>query len=646
MRVKYGVETSNAVNNYFNTKKKIVNLKNGINYLGTCLNNDTLPNFTRLRLASSHLKVNKGFVRYIREEITLEELKFKRKELRSCKEKLKELQNKCFNLDPEEWTFLQDLIEEKTRTLGEEVNAGHVNKLINLGVSLPQHLRNNNVTKRKKDQEVVVGNVVYNLSHRELTEVDTCVLEKGLKFGIRNKKINQFEILARFEELAQSLNNEEMVEEADELRANLNTKSAFFKELQKLSSEFFLLCKQSVDNLPKEELDALIELAKDKKIVISKADKGAAVVVQNIDDYREKMMGIVNTPGKFQRLKGNVTKTRETRLQNIMRSLNSDVEKVVDLNSAMGFRIELKKRRMSDEVYRRILPCGSRAGVLYGLAKIHKANVPLRPIISAVQTYNYKLAKYLDEILKPKVNQTYMLKDTFDFVNKVATLDQSKDKYIVSFDVESLFTNIPTLETIDLILKLVYTRNTKYFHNLKKEELRQLLVICTTESHFQFNKNYYEQTDGVAMGSPLGPLFANIFMSDFERKHMDKLKSLGVNLWYRYVDDIFATLNSRDDAENILAFLNSQHPNIRFTIEHEESGQLPFLDTLVKRCVGKYATTVYHKKTFTGVYLNWTSLTAKRYKIGLIKCLTKRVLRICTNEEDRVQQLRKVKLLL
>jgi len=73
------------------------------------------------------------------------------------------------------------------------------------------------------------------------------------------KQKNQFEILARFEELAQSLSNEMMVEEPNELTANLNTKSAFFKELQKLSREFFLLCKKSVDNLPKEELDALVD---------------------------------------------------------------------------------------------------------------------------------------------------------------------------------------------------------------------------------------------------------------------------------------------------------------------------------------------------------------------------------------------------
>ncbi len=101
------------------------------------------------------------------------------------------------------------------------------------------------------------------------------------------------------------------------------------------------------------------------------------------------------------------------------------------------------------------------------------------------------------------------------------------------------------MDTIEIILKLVYTRNTKYFHDLRKNELRELLLICTTQSHFQFNKSYYEQIDGVAMGSPLGPLFANVFMSNFERKYMKQIKKLGVNLWLRYVDDVFATLKNK-----------------------------------------------------------------------------------------------------
>jgi hypothetical protein len=152
--------------------------------------------------------------------------------------------------------------------------------------------------------------------------------------------------------------------------------------------------------------------------------------------------------------------------------------------------------------------------------------------------------------------------------------------------------------------------------------------------------------DGVAMGSPLGPLFANIFMSHFERKHATKLKELGINLWFRYVDDIFATFTRNANLNDILNYLNIQHPNIEFTIENEIDNKLPFLDTTVYRGPTKYNTTMFRKKTFTGVYLNWTSLTAKRYKIGLIYCLLDRIWKICNEQEEKDREINKLRKIL
>lgn len=217
---------------------------------------------------------------------------------------------------------------------------------------------------------------------------------------------------------------------------------------------------------------------------------------------------------------------------------------------------------------------------------------------------------------------------------------------MVSFDVESLFTNIPTNETIEIILRRAFDNNEKTYYGLEKEDLKQLLVICTQNSHFQFNGEYFDQIDGVAMGSPLGPLFANIFMSEFERNHMNILKELGVVRWHRYVDDIFATLKDKSSADEVLKFINTRHPNLKFTIEHEQNNKLPFLDTLVKRDRTRYTTTLYHKPTFTGVYLNWTSLTARRYKIGLIHCLLDRIWKICTEEKEKKSQIVKLKAIL
>ncbi len=136
---------------------------------------------------------------------------------------------------------------------------------------------------------------------------------------------------------------------------------------------------------------------------------------------------------------------------------------------------------------------------------------------------------------------------------------------------------------------------------MERDELKKLLIICTQQSHFQFDGQFYDQIDGVAMGSPLGPLFANIFMSELERKHMATLKKLGIRMWKRYVDDVFAILDDKQNANKCL--VNKLHKNIQFTIEHEQENKLAFLDTYVRRNPERYYTSLYHKKTFTGVYL-------------------------------------------
>jgi len=188
------------------------------------------------------------------------------------------------------------------------------------------------------------------------------------------------------------------------------------------------------------------------------------------------------------------------------------------------------------------MPCGSRAGIMYGLPKIHKEGAPVRPIISGIGTYNYKLAKYLDRILKPlTTNSNYIIKDTFDFVNRVSKIQTNVNQRVVSFDVESLFTNIPTEEKINIILNRAF-KDSDEFHGMKRSTLQKLLTICTQESHFKFNGKYYDQTDGVAMGSPLGPLFANIFMDEFENSQMEWIS----HIWKTHIWKICQDQTERD----------------------------------------------------------------------------------------------------
>ena len=99
----------------------------------------------------------------------------------------------------------------------------------------------------------------------------------------------------------------------------------------------------------------------------------------------------------------------------------------------------------------------------------------------------------------------------------------------------------------------------------------------------------------------------------------------GVITWLRYVADIFILINDLANMKKVLEFINNLHKNIKFTFEIEQDFILPFLDVKILRKdnVG-FIVSIYRKKTFTGVYLNWNSLTSRRYKIGLIKCLLKR----------------------
>ena len=91
-------------------------------------------------------------------------------------------------------------------------------------------------------------------------------------------------------------------------------------------------------------------------------------------------------------------------------------------------------------------------------------------------------------------------------------LQQNSNSFMVSFDVQSLFTNVPLEETINIILDKLFPTQTTLFNGFNVQSFRKLLELAVIDTHFIFNGEIFKQTDGMAMGSPLGPTFANIFM--------------------------------------------------------------------------------------------------------------------------------------
>ena len=175
-----------------------------------------------------------------------------------------------------------------------------------------------------------------------------------------------------------------------------------------------------------------------------------------------------------------------------------------------------------------------------------------------------------------------------------------------------------------------------------EDAFKELMLIATRGVEFSFNNQMYKQLDGVAMGSPWGPAFANIFMGFHDSRPFDNTLTRGV--YFRYVDDTFIIFSSELDCDFFHEQLNLLHPALNFTVEKEQSNSLSFLDVLVEKEGTGFLTSVYRKPTFTGQYIRWNSFSPKSRKISLIKTLVHRALMICSktklgSELDRVKQL-------
>ena len=148
------------------------------------------------------------------------------------------------------------------------------------------------------------------------------------------------------------------------------------------------------------------------------------------------------------------------------------------------------------------------------------------------------------------------------------------------------------------------------------------------------------------MGSPLGPTLANLFLAYHEEKWLKECPvQFKPKFFRRYVDDVFLLFDNRDQVKKFLRYLNSRHRNIRFTYEEEQNDTLAFLDIKITRGPEGFTTSVYRKKTFSGVYLNFGSFLPIEYKKGLIATLLHRTYVICSDFTRFHEEVSKLKVI-
>ena len=324
---------------------------------------------------------------------------------------------------------------------------------------------------------------------------------------------------------------------------------------------------------------------------------------------------------------------------------SSEFDNTAKIESHIQRRLlELKKEGLlPSKIYSRIRPTGSQRPRMYGLPKIHKQDVPLRPILSMTGSAQHQLAQWLTSVIDPVLSlySTYCISDSFTFADKVKTFNFPPSVFLCSYDVCSLFTNVPLAETIEICANALYDGELTP-PPFPRAVFVELMQTATSSVEFSFNNIMHRQIDGVAMGSPLGPSLANIFVGYYKALLFKRVnKPL---MYYRYVDDTFTVFNDEDECNEFFSHLNSLHPSLRFTFEKECNRTLPFLDVLVEKNDHEFVTSIYRKPTFTGQYIRWNSFCPMKRKTNLISTLVHRALVICSKStlENELSNIRSI----
>ena len=345
---------------------------------------------------------------------------------------------------------------------------------------------------------------------------------------------------------------------------------------------------------------AIGSLKKRQSIVILKADKGNVTVVMDREEYHRKCAALLQPP-TYTTLKDPTLKI-EKKVFDVLKELKTEGV----INKPM---------------FERLRPTSSKAPWFYGLPKIHKPETPLRPIVSAIGSPTYNLAKFVTSIISPLAGTTSsFVKNSKHFTEMISKERVNRDEVM---DVKSLFTNVPVGEALDVIHEKLTADDTLAERTaLSPSQIIKLLQICLRTTYFLYQGQYYEQKDGTAMGSPVSLVVANIYMEHIEEIAISSPPH-PIRFWRRYVDDTFCFLDTLS-VKDVPKHLNNVSPAIQFTVEQETDDQLPFLDVLVMREEDKKTKNYSLQRENSHRYLPFHSHHGMQAKANSVRTLMKR----------------------
>ena len=404
-----------------------------------------------------------------------------------------------------------------------------------------------------------------------MTRAQRSVLAKGPNFAVTPRHPPNLEYITAIEAACTKLGQQD----AEELRANINW--------------VLRASHPPKSHLTKAQNLAIKELKRDRDHIVLTVDKGVAMVIMDRQDYISKANTLLS--------------------QNMYRSIPWDPTNTIKNKLITILKRVKTQAGLNNQTYKSMYPTGCVPPKFYGLPKIHKPDTPLRPIVSSCGSVTYGVAKELAKILKPLVGKSpHHINSIQDFVEQVKHITLVPGECLSSYDVSALFTSVPIDPVLKVIKDLLVKDSTlKDRTNMCVEDIVLLLEFCLKHTYFSFQGQFFEQVEGAAMGSPVSPIVAKLYMEYLEQKALSTAPH-PPRFWHRFVDDTFV-IHKEVNKQDFLQHINSVDPAIRFTVEdNKQDGSIPFLDTMVKpEANGSLSITVYRKPTHTDQYLQWDS---------------------------------------
>ena len=202
--------------------------------------------------------------------------------------------------------------------------------------------------------------------------------------------------------------------------------------------------------------------------------------------------------------------------------------------------------------------------------------------------------------------------------------------FLASCDAVALFPSVIVAEALDLLkIKIQQDDSLQQKTDLTKEEIFSLSKLCTEDPYFECEFGFFKQNGGTPMGGPLSRCLSDMIIENKIEKPIEEHPIWGVKWdWVRLIDDTLSVWESKSQFLEFFAYLNTLHPNIKWTHETEEDGKIAIFDIQIIRTEQGYDTTVYRKKSASDRYIHYSSSQVWKAKASAIRTLKSRAFRV------------------